>query len=240
MALRTYQMSFSLIIYPHIMEEKHLIQKCEITANLILDKSPALLTYPTSRFNMKMREPMHKQASGMKCWLFLLVLFVVIFQGCYSAVRLNNRGIEKFRSGDLDGALEDYNRAIKINPGYAPAYYNRGIAYEDLGDYGNALMDYTKAIEINPYYVDAYNNRGCLLVEEGDYERAIKDFTHAINTKPDYATAYFNRGSAWRGLKEYKNAIEDFKKAMELDPAKKEKASAEIKFCESRIKDLSL
>jgi tetratricopeptide (TPR) repeat protein len=199
-----------------------------------------MLTYPTPRFNIKMREPMHKLASGMKCWLFLLILFVVIFQGCYSAVRLYNKGNEKFRSGNLDGAIEDYNQAIEINPGYASAYYNRGIAYEDLGDSGNALMDYTKAIEINPDYVDAYINRGSLLLEEGDFEGAIKDFTHAIRTNPYHATAYFNRGSAWRGIKEYKNAIEDFKRAMELDPAKKEKASAEIKFCESRIKDLSL
>jgi len=101
-------------------------------------------------------------------------------------------------------------------------------------------MDYTKVIEIEPSHINAFNNRGCLLVEEGDFERAIKDFTQAIKIKPDHATAYFNRGSAWRGLKEYENAIEDFKKAMKLDPAKKEKALAEIRFCESKIKDVSL
>ena len=77
------------------------------------------------------------------------------------------------------------------------------------------------------------------MVDEGDYEGSIKDFTHAIKLRPDYATAYFNRGSAWRGLKEYKNAIEDFKKAMDIDPTKREKALAEIKFCESRIKNIS-
>ena len=220
------------------MEEKRHIQKCEITANLILDLPPALLTNQTPRFNIKMRESMHKLVSGIKCWLFLLILFVVIFQGCHYAVKFNNSGIEKYHSGDIDGALEDYNRAIEINPKYASAYYNRGIAYEDLGDSGNALMDYSKAIEIDPDYVDAYINRGCLLVEEGDFEEAIKDFTFAIKINPYHATAHFNRGSAWRGIKEYKKAIEDFKRAMELDPAKREKASAEIKFCESKIKDL--
>jgi len=99
-------------------------------------------------------------------------------------------------------------------------------------------MDYTKVIEIDPGYIEAYNNRGCLLVEEGNFERAIRDFSYAIEIKPDYATAYFNRGSAWRSLKEYRSAIEDFEKAMTIDPAKRERALAEIKFCESRIKNL--
>ena len=85
---------------------------------------------------------------------------------------------------------------------------------------------------------DAYNNRGCLLVEEGDFERAIADFTHVIGIEPNNATAYYNRGSAWRGLKEYRKAIEDFKKSIALDPSKKDRAETEIKYCESRIKDL--
>jgi len=101
-------------------------------------------------------------------------------------------------------------------------------------------LDYTKAIEVDPVYVEAYNNRGCLLVEEGEFEEAIRDLSYAIEIKPYYATAYFNRGSAWRGLKEYRKAIEDFRKAMAIDPAKREKALAEIKFCESRIKNRSL
>ncbi|WP_242056152.1 tetratricopeptide repeat protein [Nostoc flagelliforme] len=30
--------------------------------------------------------------------------------------------------GDLQGALVDFNQAIKINPNFANTYYNRGIA----------------------------------------------------------------------------------------------------------------
>jgi tetratricopeptide (TPR) repeat protein len=145
-------------------------------------------------------------------------------------------GLEKYRSGDLEGAIEVFTQIIASAPHHALAYYNRGIIYEELGDTSSALGDYTKAIEINPNYAEAYNNRGCLLVGDGDYEEAIKDFTHAIKVKPDYATAYFNRGSARRGLGEYGDAIPDFRKAMELDSSKKERALEEIKFCESKIR----
>ena len=147
-------------------------------------------------------------------------------------------GLEKYRAGDLEGAIEVFTGVIKTDPHHTLAYYNRGIVYEELGDTSLAFEDYTKAVEINPDYTEAYNNRGCLLVDDREYEQAIKDFTYAIKVKPDYASAYFNRGSALIGLKEYKKAIQDLKRAMELDPTRRERALKEIKFCESKLKDI--
>ena len=149
-----------------------------------------------------------------------------------------DNGLEKYRAGDLEGAIEVYTGVIKTDPHHALAYYNRGIVYEALGDILLAFEDYTKAIEIRPDYAEAYNNRGCLQVDDREYEHAIKDFTRAIKVKPEYASAYFNRGSALIGLREYRKAIQDLKKAMELDPQKKDRALKKIKFCESKLKDI--
>ena len=65
--------------------------------------------------------------------------------------------------GNLRQAIEDYDRAIEINPENAGAYYNRGVAYGKLGDHRQAIEDYDRAIEINPEYAEAYNNRGARL-----------------------------------------------------------------------------
>jgi len=48
--------------------------------------------------------------------------------------------------------VEDYNKAIELNPKYADAYYNRAIAYKAQSNTKKAIKDYTKAIEINPNY----------------------------------------------------------------------------------------
>ena len=52
--------------------------------------------------------------------------------------------------GNYKQAIEDYDRAIEIKPGYAEAYINRGVAYNGLGNYRQAIEDLNRAIEIKP------------------------------------------------------------------------------------------
>lgn len=34
-----------------------------------------------------------------------------------------NRGLTRLHSGDMKGAIEDFNQSLRINPNYADAYY---------------------------------------------------------------------------------------------------------------------
>ena len=47
-----------------------------------------------------------------------------------------------------DKAIEDYNRAIKLKPDHAGAYYNRGIANKVLGNNAKAKADMNKGREL--------------------------------------------------------------------------------------------
>lgn len=48
-----------------------------------------------------------------------------------------------------------FNKAIKIDKTYAPAYYNRARAYAECKEYEKAVNDYTMAIELDPRQVCA-------------------------------------------------------------------------------------
>jgi len=61
---------------------------------------------------------------------------------------LVNRGIEKGKQGDLDGAIADFNRAAELNPKDDAPYYNRAQAKRLKNDTAGAIADYTKAIEL--------------------------------------------------------------------------------------------
>ena len=79
-----------------------------------------------------------------------------------------NRGVAKAKSGDAKQAMEDYNRAISLNPIFAEAYYFRGVAKSSLGDQRNAIQDCSNAIKLNPKYAEAYFIRGIIKLALGD------------------------------------------------------------------------
>ena len=131
---------------------------------------------------------------------------------------LVNRGIEKAKKGDLDGALADFNRAIEVNPKDDAAYYNRAQAKRLKNDSAGAIADYTRAIELGSKNPAAYNNRGNVRAENNDWDGAIADYTRAIELKPNYGRAYYNRAVAKKAKGDKNGAGTDFKHAQELDP----------------------
>ena len=48
---------------------------------------------------------------------------------------------------DLDGALQDYNKAIELNPNYVIAYNNRADLYLERNNLDNALADVNHSID---------------------------------------------------------------------------------------------
>ncbi|ROL56058.1 tetratricopeptide repeat protein [Bacteroidetes/Chlorobi group bacterium Naka2016] len=93
----------------------------------------------------------------MKQFLLLLSIYLTF---CYlsfaqTAEEYFLRGNAKVEKGDFRAAIEDYTKAIQINPNYAWAYINRGIAKFNLWDKFGACSDWSKAGELG--LKDAYD-----------------------------------------------------------------------------------
>ena len=127
------------------------------------------------------------------------------------------RGAEALQRGQYSEAIEDFTKAIELEPD-ADAYYIRGRAYGRQREYDRAIEDFTKAIELNPKFADAYYARGNAYGRQREYDRAIEESTKAIELNPEFANAYYIRGNAYGRQGEHDRAIEDFTKATELNP----------------------
>jgi len=58
---------------------------------------------------------------------------------------LTNRGNVKLEAGDVDGAIEDYERAIRVDEGFANAHHNLGVAYRRKGQIGKSVAALRRA-----------------------------------------------------------------------------------------------
>lgn len=64
--------------------------------------------------------------------------------------------------GDIDSALSYYQKAIYIDPLYAPAYNDLGVLNESKGNLDLAEQSYLRAVELDPQYLAAYYNLASL------------------------------------------------------------------------------
>lgn len=90
---------------------------------------------------------------------------------------LSNEEKEKEGNVFYQAALEDYTKAININPKSFEAYIRRGGLQNDVEE---KIRDYTSAIEINPQAWEAYNKRARMYERNSQYDEAIKDRTVII------------------------------------------------------------
>ncbi len=79
-----------------------------------------------------------------------------------------NRGAAYFNLGNATRAIEDFDQALRLDPGYADAYIGRGTAYGNLGEHARAIEDYDQALRFDPGYAKARNNREIALRHLGE------------------------------------------------------------------------
>ncbi|MFM9264813.1 tetratricopeptide repeat protein, partial [Tychonema sp. BBK16] len=115
-------------------------------------------------------------------------------------------------------ALQNFDRAIELDPKYTWAIARRGETYLLMKRYEEALQDFDRAIELNPKNDWAIARRGETYRLMKRYEEALQDFDRAIELDPKYTWVIATRGETYLLMKRYKEALQDFDRAIEIDP----------------------
>jgi len=103
------------------------------------------------------------------------------------ALAYYNRGYVYKIKGDLDRAIADYDKAIRLEPKAAAFYYDRGVAYHASGSVNRAIADYNKAIRLDPRSSQAYRARGLAYLYGGAPVKALADVSQASEIDPKNA-----------------------------------------------------
>jgi tetratricopeptide (TPR) repeat protein len=116
-------------------------------------------------------------------------------------------------------AIEHYQRAIALQPDYAPAYNNLGVARRAAGDLDQAIAAYERAVAMKPEYPDAHYNLANALLDKNKPQEAEEHFRIALQSIPDSAGVRNNLGIALAAAGKGDDAVAAFRAAVAAEPS---------------------
>jgi tetratricopeptide (TPR) repeat protein len=126
-------------------------------------------------------------------------------------------GLVNYSVGKLDEAAENFNRALRLEPLNADAYYGLAKVAEAQKNSGAAESAYRKAVEIRPDRM-YYDELGGLYYRTGRTREAMRAFQKSIELAPDSYYGYSNLGAAYYAEGDLAQAATQFQKALQIQP----------------------
>ncbi len=147
-------------------------------------------------------------------------------RSCERAVELNTliapahvtMGLIRGGTGDAQGAIAEFERALSLEPTNAAAFRGLASTYADLEKPAQADSTYRMAIAMKPDYWGGYNELGLFYFKKGNYAGAVTQFQKVIELTPDNAFGYLNLGAAYWGLEKTSDAQKMFERSIEVEP----------------------
>jgi tetratricopeptide (TPR) repeat protein len=99
------------------------------------------------------------------------------------------KGVALHQGGDIIGAIDAYEQALKLTPGRLDARSNLGAAFARLGRFEEAIGHYRKALETDPGQVGIRFNLGLALYKTGAVEAAAAEFQQVVERDPSQRPA---------------------------------------------------
>jgi TolB-like protein/Tfp pilus assembly protein PilF len=119
---------------------------------------------------------------------------------------------------DWDGAEQEYQQAIALNPNYATARHWHGFYLGMLGRIEDAVVELRRAQELNPLSIIIRTHLGLMMYRGGRYDEAIGQLTHTLDMEPYFAAAHHFLALCFQQKGKHAEAIEGLERALRISP----------------------
>jgi tetratricopeptide (TPR) repeat protein len=103
---------------------------------------------------------------------------------------INNRGVIKFRRGDIVGAQEIWQKLAVKDPTYALVSYNLALIQVGQKQYDAAIRLLDRAIKEDKQFVEAHVRLGAVYLDRGQNEKALEQLRSAYKIAPTHLDAW--------------------------------------------------
>ena len=138
--------------------------------------------------------------------------------GSNALARLVSSSGSKLAVKDYKDAVDDADKALKLDPNNVRALYYRASAHNLIGEYGDAAQDATRGLTIAPSDAPLHDVRAWAYNRMGRFVDAIADAHSALESDPHDGYALANRAYADEQRGDYESMAEDYKAAAALNP----------------------
>lgn len=124
------------------------------------------------------------------------------------------------RSGQLDAALEAYQQALSMQPGWAEVYANLGSLSASQKQWEQAAAHYQTAIDLKPDFAGAYRNLARVWQQVNQSAQAAECWYQAAVLEPESLSAqeHVNLGNQLLELGQIEQAETCYRAAIDRDP----------------------
>jgi tetratricopeptide (TPR) repeat protein len=153
--------------------------------------------------------------------LIVLLVFSGMALQAQSAKQYFKAGEDFTKAMNYADAIDQYTKAIELDPDYEKAYFNRGEAYANTGNHEHAAMDFDRAIVFDDKEAELYYFAGREWYLNGTFDKALDKLSAAIDLKKNFLEAYQIRSKVYVELEAYRLALDDCLRCLKLEEDEK-------------------
>ena len=149
-----------------------------------------------------------KNRITLSLFVILALAYVWEFHFRPMSSPLYTSGVEEYRSGDYERALELLEKAYRIDPNNTALLTLFGWTHLKLGDASAALPYFERALRLDPRLQDAREGVAYSRLETGDYRAALSEFDRLNSERKKKPNIGAAQSRAYRRLGENRKALQ--------------------------------
>ena len=108
----------------------------------------------------------------------------------------------------FDKAIEEYEKALELDPNYGYALNSFAYMYSDTGEYEKSIEYFKRYASVNPKDANPVDSMAELYFRMGRLDEAIAKYKETLEIRPDFFQTYWRIGYIYALKEDYQQALE--------------------------------
>jgi tetratricopeptide (TPR) repeat protein len=154
--------------------------------------------------------------NSIKLALLLLAIGTSCIVSAQNAKQFYKTGLTFVEAGNHKDAIEQFTKALNVDPEYAQAYVERARSYEAAGDLQNAADDFKRALTFEQKESELYYDAARVNYSLGNFNDALELINKSIALDKKSESAFRLLSRVQMSLEDYSNSLISINKAITL------------------------